>query len=331
MPGEIKRDTFIDEIDAEIPEVIAVEEADDCEPDAAALAKVEAHQPQIIDVAADDKIVEAYLGDTVRMYLKEIGRVPLLKTDEELALAKKAHHGDQDAKDLLIVANLRLVASIAKRFINRGMPLQDLIQEGTIGLMHAVEKFDYSKGFKFSTYATWWIRQAVSRALADQQRSIRLPVHVVELINKLKRIRSQIAQSLGRDPTAAELAVASGEPEVKVEEVLRMSQDALSLETPAGDDEDSQLGDFLEDDDSASPEAEAERESLHEELTQALSLLDARERKVVELRFGLEDNTPRTLEEVGKMMGVTRERIRQIEAKALRKLRYKTRIARIED
>ena len=269
--------------------------------------------------------------DPVRMYLKEIGNVPLLTSEQEVRLAKLVEQGDQDAKNQLTEANLRLVVSIAKKYVGRGMPFLDLIQEGNMGLMKAVDKFDYTKGYKFSTYATWWIRQAITRGIADTGRTIRVPVHMVETINKTLRMSRQLLQELGREPTPAEVADKLGVPESRVREVLKISRDPVSLDTPIGEEDDSHLGDFIEDDTALSPADSATFSMLREELNNALSSLTSREREVVTLRFGLEDGRARTLEEVGREFNVTRERIRQIEAKALRKLRHPSRSKRLKD
>lgn len=271
------------------------------------------------------------INDPVRMYLKEIGRVSLLTADEEVALALEIEQGDQEAKQRLAEANLRLVVSIAKRYVGRGMQFLDLIQEGNMGLMKAVEKFDYRKGFKFSTYATWWIRQAITRAIADQARTIRIPVHMVETINKLIRIQRQLLQDLGREPTPEEIGAEMDMPTEKVREILKIAQEPVSLETPIGEEDDSHLGDFIEDQDATSPEDHASYELLKEQLESVLDTLTDREENVLRLRFGLDDGRTRTLEEVGKVFGVTRERIRQIEAKALRKLRHPSRSKQLKD
>jgi RNA polymerase primary sigma factor len=274
---------------------------------------------------------ELPLSDPVRMYLREIGKIALLTADEEVALAKGVEAGDPVAKAHLVDANLRLVVSIAKKYIGRGMLFLDLIQEGNLGLIRAVEKFDYQKGFKFSTYATWWIRQAITRAIADQARTIRIPVHMVETINKLIRISRQLVQRLGREPTAEEIAAEMEISSDRVEEIQRIAQEPVSLETPIGEEEDSQLGDFLEDKDMPNPEEVAASMILREQLEEMLDDLSEREREVLRLRFGLEDGHAHTLEDVGKRFGVTRERIRQIEAKALRKLRHPSRSRRLKD
>ena len=271
------------------------------------------------------------IDDPVRMYLKEIGRVPLLSAEEEVRLAKRMEQGDEEAKKQLAEANLRLVVSIAKRYVGRGMLFLDLIQEGNLGLIKAVEKFDYGKGFKFSTYATWWIRQAITRAIADQARTIRIPVHMVETINKLIRVSRQLLQELGRDPTPEEIAAAMEIPVERVREIQKVAQEPVSLETPIGEEEDSHLGDFIEDEDAPAPAEAASYILLKEQLESVLDTLTAREEKVLRLRFGLDDGRSRTLEEVGQEFGVTRERIRQIEAKALRKLRPPSRSRKLKD
>ncbi len=271
------------------------------------------------------------INDPVRMYLKEIGQIKLLTLEEESKLADRILAGEQEAKNILAEANLRLVVSIAKRYVGRGMLFLDLIQEGNIGLMKAVDKFDVSKGYKFSTYATWWIRQAITRAIADQARTIRVPVHMVETINKLARVQRQLTLELNREPTEEELAKKMNTNVEKIREIYKISQDPVSLETPIGEEDDSHLGDFIKDERSLSPEEFATNEMLKDEISQVLLTLTEREEKVVRLRFGLEDGKPRTLEEVGQMFGVTRERIRQIEAKALRKLRHPSRSRKLRD
>lgn len=271
------------------------------------------------------------IDDPVRMYLKEIGKIPLLKPHEEVELARRMHEGDELAKQRLVEANLRLVVSIAKRYVGRGMLFLDLIQEGNLGLIKAVEKFDYVKGFKFSTYATWWIRQAITRAIADQARTIRIPVHMVETINKLIRVSRQLLQELGRDPKPEEIAKEMDMTEDKVREIMKIAQDPVSLETPIGEEEDSHLGDFIPDDDALAPAEAAAYSLLKEQIEDVLGSLNEREQKVLKLRFGLEDGRARTLEEVGKEFDVTRERIRQIEAKALRKLRHPSRSKKLRD
>jgi len=271
------------------------------------------------------------IDDPVRMYLKEIGKVPLLTSEEEIELAKRMENGDEEAKKRLAEANLRLVVSIAKRYVGRGMLFLDLIQEGNLGLIKAVEKFDFRKGFKFSTYATWWIRQAITRAIADQARTIRIPVHMVETINKLIRVSRQLLQELGRDPTPEEIANEMGMSEEKVRDIQKISQEPVSLETPIGEEEDSHLGDFIPDDDAPAPAESAAFTLLKEQLIDVLDTLTPREEKVLRLRFGLDDGRARTLEEVGREFNVTRERIRQIEAKALRKLRHPSRSKKLKD
>ncbi len=271
------------------------------------------------------------IDDPVRMYLKEIGRVPLLNADEEVKLARRMEDGDEEAKRRLAEANLRLVVSIAKRYVGRGMLFLDLIQEGNLGLIKAVEKFDYKKGYKFSTYATWWIRQAITRAIADQARTIRIPVHMVETINKLIRVSRQLLQELGREPSPDEIATEMDIPVERVREIMKIAQEPVSLETPIGEEEDSHLGDFIEDEDAPAPAEAASFILLKEQLEEVLDTLTPREEKVLRLRFGLDDGRSRTLEEVGQEFGVTRERIRQIEAKALRKLRHPSRSKKLKD
>jgi len=281
-----------------------------------------------MDISAPDTI---NIDDPVRMYLKEIGKVPLLTADEEIILAKRMEQGEEAAKKKLAEANLRLVVSIAKRYVGRGMQFLDLIQEGNLGLIKAVEKFDYRKGYKFSTYATWWIRQAITRAIADQARTIRIPVHMVETINKLIKVSRQLLQEFGRDPQPEEIAEVMGISVEKVREIMKIAQEPVSLETPIGEEEDSHLGDFIPDDDAPAPSEAAAFTMLKEQLTEVLDTLTPREEKVLRLRFGLDDGRARTLEEVGKEFEVTRERIRQIEAKALRKLRHPSRSKKLKD
>ena len=281
-----------------------------------------------IDLSVPDGVS---IEDPVRMYLKEIGKVPLLTAEEEIELAKRMELGDEEAKKRLAEANLRLVVSIAKRYVGRGMLFLDLIQEGNLGLIKAVEKFDYRKGYKFSTYATWWIRQAITRAIADQARTLRIPVHMVETINKLIRVSRQLLQELGREPTPEEIAEEMNMPVERVREILKISQEPVSLETPIGEEEDSHLGDFIQDDNVPVPADAAAFTLLKEQLVEVLSTLTDREQKVLRLRFGLDDGRARTLEEVGKEFNVTRERIRQIEAKALRKLRHPSRSRKLKD
>ena len=285
-------------------------------------------EPEEIDISVPEGIS---IDDPVRMYLKEIGKVPLLTADEEIELAQRMEQGDEEAKKRLCEANLRLVVSIAKRYVGRGMLFLDLIQEGNLGLIKAVEKFDYRKGYKFSTYATWWIRQAITRAIADQARTIRIPVHMVETINKLIRVSRQLLQEYGREPLPEEIAAEMGIPEDKVREIIKIAQEPVSLETPNGEEEDSHLGVFIPDDDAPAPAEAAAFTLLKEQLMSVLSTLTPREEMVLKLRFGLEDGRARTLEEVGKEFKVTRERIRQIEAKALRKLRHPSRSRKLKD
>ena len=298
------------------------------EPDLEDLKEVENLK---LDEITDASFEGISVDDPVRMYLREIGRIPLLTYDEELELAKKILEGDEDAKQKLAESNLRLVVSIAKKYVGRGMLFLDLIQEGNMGLIKAVEKFDYTKGFKFSTYATWWIRQAITRAIADQARTIRIPVHMVETINKLIRTSRHLLQQLGREPTPEEIAAEMEIPVEKVTEIQKIAQDPVSLETPIGEEEDSHLGDFIQDEDSPAPHDAASYTMLREQLEEVMNTLTPREAKVLKLRFGLEDGKSRTLEEVGKEFNVTRERIRQIEAKALRKLRHPSRSKKLRD
>ena len=281
--------------------------------------------------ALPEDVENAKLDDPVRMYLKEIGRIKLLTPEEEQEIAKKMAEGDEDARKRMSEANLRLVVSIAKRYVGRGMQLLDLIQEGNLGLMKAVEKFDYTKGYKFSTYATWWIRQSITRAIADQARTIRIPVHMVETINRVLRTSHSMVQKLGREPTTKEIADELHIEESKVEEVLKIAQEPVSLETPIGEEEDSHLGDFIQDDEASQPSEEASYTLLREQLEEVLSTLTPREEQVLRMRFGLVDGKPHTLEEVGKEFDVTRERIRQIESKALRKLRHPSRSKKLRD
>lgn len=292
------------------------------------LEEIEVDEKPIVEVDISDSVS---VNDPVRLYLKEIGKVPLLSAEEEIDLAQRMEQGDDFAKKKLAEANLRLVVSIAKRYVGRGMSFLDLIQEGNLGLIKAVEKFDYTKGFKFSTYATWWIRQAITRAIADQARTIRIPVHMVETINKLIRVSRQLLQELGREPTPAEIGKEMGFSEEKVREIQKIAQDPVSLETPIGEEEDSHLGDFIPDDEAPAPAEAASFALLKEQLIEVLSTLTEREEKVLRLRFGLDDGRARTLEEVGKEFNVTRERIRQIEAKALRKLRHPSRSKKLKD
>ncbi len=297
------------------------------------LSSESAKEPEV-EMTEDETALSSNvkINDSVRMYLKEIGRVPLLSADEEVNLALRIQQGDQEAKQDLAEANLRLVVSIAKRYVGRGMQFLDLIQEGNMGLMKAVEKFDHTKGFKFSTYATWWIRQAITRAIADQARTIRIPVHMVETINKLVRIQRQLLQDLGREPTPEEIGAEMDLPTEKVREILKIAQEPVSLETPIGEEDDSHLGDFIEDDNATSPAEHTAYALLKEQLDEVLEQLTDREENVLRLRFGLDKNGEiRTLEQVGQVFGVTRERIRQIEAKALRKLRHPSRSKQLKD
>ncbi len=295
-------------------------------------ANGDAKKASEVEILSDEDITkDMNINDPVRMYLKEIGRISLLSTEEEMELSIRVANGDEEAAALLAESNLRLVVSIAKRYVGRGLLFLDLIQEGNIGLMKAVEKFDYDKGYKFSTYATWWIRQAITRALADQARTIRVPVHMVETINKMSRIQRQMTLELNREPTEEELAEKMDISVEKVREVIKISQDPVSLETPIGEEDDSHLGDFIKDESSLSPEEYASNEILKEEIKSVLETLQPREQQVLELRFGLIDGTCYTLEEVGRRFNVTRERIRQIEAKALRKLRHPSRAKKLKD
>ena len=327
-----KLDRIYDFLDKKHVDVLKMSNDDDIDPDL--FSEDEDADPEDeIDVEHIDLSVPEGIGvdDPVRMYLKEIGKVPLLSPDEEIELAKKIELGDEEAKKKLAESNLRLVVSIAKRYAGRGMQLLDLIQEGNLGLIKAVEKFDYRKGYKFSTYATWWIRQAITRAIADQARTIRIPVHMVETINRLVRTQRQLVQKLGREATPEELAKELDMPVERVREIMKISQDPVSLETPIGEEEDSHLGDFIQDNNVEVPADAATYTLLHEQLMDVLSTLTEREQKVLRLRFGLDDGRPRTLEEVGRQFNVTRERIRQIEAKALRKLRHPSRSKILKD
>jgi RNA polymerase primary sigma factor len=322
-----------DEIDIEPEQIEKIYEAmENAGVDVVGDIEAEMQDIQLTEEDFDISIPEGInIDDPVRMYLKEIGKVPLLSADEEIELAQRMGEGDEDAKRRLAEANLRLVVSIAKRYVGRGMLFLDLIQEGNLGLIKAVEKFDYKKGFKFSTYATWWIRQAITRAIADQARTIRIPVHMVETINKLIRVSRQLLQELGRDPLPEEIAKEMNMPVEKVREIMKISQEPVSLETPIGEEEDSHLGDFIPDDDAPAPSEAAAFTLLKEQLIDVLDTLTPREEKVLRLRFGLDDGRARTLEEVGKEFQVTRERIRQIEAKALRKLRHPSRSKKLKD
>ena len=309
-------------------EVVAEADVDSSSGEARIKPKEEAEEIILND---EDITKDININDPVRMYLKEIGRISLLSSTEEMEISRRVADGDEEAKRILAESNLRLVVSIAKRYVGRGLLFLDLIQEGNIGLMKAVEKFDYDKGYKFSTYATWWIRQAITRALADQARTIRVPVHMVETINKMSRVQRQLTLELNREPSEEEIAKKMGVGIEKVREVLKISQEPVSLETPIGEEEDSHLGDFLKDESSLSPEEYTENEILKEEIKEVLMSLQAREQEVLELRFVLIDGTCHTLEEVGKKFNVTRERIRQIEAKALRKLRHPSRAKKLRD
>jgi RNA polymerase primary sigma factor len=319
-----KWDMVFDFLDANKVDILRMGNDDDMEPD---LFEEDIDLEQI-DLSVPDGIG---MEDPVRMYLKDIGKILLLSPEEELELAKRIELGDEEAKNKLAEANLRLVVSIAKRYAGRGMQFLDLIQEGNLGLIKAVDKFDYRKGFKFSTYATWWIRQAITRAIADQARTIRIPVHMVETINRLVRTSRQLLQELGREPQPEEIAQRMDLPVERIREVMKISQDPVSLETPIGEEEDSHLGDFIQDEHVAVPVDAATFTLLHEQLLEVLDTLTEREQKVLKLRFGLEDGRPRTLEEVGREFNVTRERIRQIEAKALRKLRHPSRSKKLKD
>lgn len=321
-------DQIIETLEQNHVDVLRITEGDDVSEEEIILTEEDEVDVENIDLSVPDGVS---IEDPVRMYLKEIGKVPLLNAEEEIDLAKKMEMGDAEAKKRLAEANLRLVVSIAKRYVGRGMLFLDLIQEGNMGLIKAVEKFDYRKGYKFSTYATWWIRQAITRAIADQARTIRIPVHMVETINKLIRVSRQLLQELGREPTPEEIAEEMNMPEERVREILKISQEPVSLETPIGEEEDSHLGDFIQDDNVPVPSDAAAFTLLKEQLVEVLGTLTEREQKVLRLRFGLDDGRARTLEEVGKEFNVTRERIRQIEAKALRKLRHPSRSRKLKD
>ena len=332
--GEIldpeKLDRIYDFLDSQHVDVLRLDE-EEIEPDLFLEEEMEEEEEVTadpMDLSVPDGIS---LADPIRMYLKEIGKIPLLSTEEEIELAKRMEKGDEEARKKLAEANLRLVVSIAKRYAGRGMQFLDLIQEGNLGLIKAVEKFDYRKGYKFSTYATWWIRQAITRAIADQARTIRIPVHMVETINRLIRTSRQMVQELGREPTPEELAKKLDMPVERVREIKKISQDPVSLETPIGEEEDSHLGDFIQDDNVMVPADQATFTLLHEQLMESLETLTEREQQVLRLRFGLDDGRPRTLEEGGRVFHVTRERIRQIEAKALRKLRHPSRSKKLKD
>ena len=325
---EEQMDEILDALEKSGIDVLRITDDDDIPDEELLLSDEDEVDMENLDLSIPDGIS---IEDPVRMYLKEIGKVPLLSAEEEIELAKRMENGDQEAKKRLAEANLRLVVSIAKRYVGRCMLFLDLIQEGNLGLIKAVEKFDYRKGYKFSTYATWWIRQAITRAIADQARTIRIPVHMVETINKLIRVSRQLLQELGREPTPEEISEEMGMPVDRVREILKISQEPVSLETPIGEEEDSHLGDFIQDDNVPVPAEAASFTLLREQLVEVLGTLTEREQKVLRLRFGLDDGRARTLEEVGKEFNVTRERIRQIEAKALRKLRHPSRSRKLKD
>ena len=332
-PVSNQLDRLFEFLDQNKVDVIRMGTEDELDPDLFIEEEMELDEEEEIDVEHLDLSVPegVSLEDPVRMYLKEIGKIPLLGMEDAVELAKKMELGDPEARKRLAESNLRLVVSIAKRYVGRGMQFLDLIQEGNLGLIKAVEKFDYTKGYKFSTYATWWIRQAITRAIADQARTIRIPVHMVETINRLVRTSRQLLQELGREPTTEEIAARLDLPVERVSEIMKMSQEPVSLETPIGEEEDSHLGDFIQDDNVLVPQDAAAFTLLHEQLMEVLLTLTEREQKVLRLRFGLDDGRPRTLEEVGKQFNVTRERIRQIEAKALRKLRHPSRSKKLKD
>ena len=332
-PAANQLDRLFEFLDQNKVDVIRMGTEDELDPDLFIEEEMELDEEEEIDVEHLDLSVPegVSLEDPVRMYLKEIGKIPLLGMEDEVELAKKMELGDPEARKRLAESNLRLVVSIAKRYVGRGMQFLDLIQEGNLGLIKAVEKFDYTKGYKFSTYATWWIRQAITRAIADQARTIRIPVHMVETINRLVRTSRQLLQELGREPTTEEIAARLDLPVERVSVIMKMSQEPVSLETPIGEEEDSHLGDFIQDDNVLVPQDAAAFTLLHEQLMEVLLTLTEREQKVLRLRFGLDDGRPRTLEEVGKQFNVTRERIRQIEAKALRKLRHPSRSKKLKD
>ena len=332
-PAANQLDRLFEFLDQNKVDVIRMGTENELDPDLFIEEEMELDEEEEIDMEHLDLSVPegVSLEDPVRMYLKEIGKIPLLGMEDEVELAKKMELGDPEARKRLAESNLRLVVSIAKRYVGRGMQFLDLIQEGNLGLIKAVEKFDYTKGYKFSTYATWWIRQAITRAIADQARTIRIPVHMVETINRLVRTSRQLLQELGREPTTEEIAARLDLPVERVSEIMKMSQEPVSLETPIGEEEDSHLGDFIQDDNVLVPQDAAAFTLLHEQLMEVLLTLTEREQKVLRLRFGLDDGRPRTLEEVGKQFNVTRERIRQIEAKALRKLRHPSRSKKLKD
>ena len=329
MPLEEEQfEKILEMLDQNGVDVLRITDDDDVDDEEIILTDEDEVDVENIDLSVPEGIS---IEDPVRMYLKEIGKVPLLSAEEEIELAQRMEEGDQEAKKRLAEANLRLVVSIAKRYVGRGMLFLDLIQEGNLGLIKAVEKFDYRKGYKFSTYATWWIRQAITRAIADQARTIRIPVHMVETINKLIRIQRQLLQDLGREPLPEEIGAEMDMPTEKVRNILKIAQEPVSLETPIGEEDDSHLGDFIEDQDATSPADHAAYEMMKKQLENVLDTLTDREENVLRLRFGLDDGRTRTLEEVGKVFGVTRERIRQIEAKALRKLRHPSRSKQLKD
>lgn len=321
-------DKILETLEQNSVDILRITEDDDVDDEEIILTEEDDVDVENLDLTVPDGIS---IEDPVRMYLKEIGKVPLLSAEEEIELAKKMEMGDLESKQRLAEANLRLVVSIAKRYVGRGMLFLDLIQEGNLGLIKAVEKFDYRKGYKFSTYATWWIRQAITRAIADQARTIRIPVHMVETINKVIRVSRQLLQELGHDPSPNEIAAEMNMPVDKVREIMKIAQEPVSLETPIGEEEDSHLGDFIPDEGASEPSEAASFTLLKEQLMDVLSTLTPREEKVLKLRFGIEDGRTRTLEEVGKEFNVTRERIRQIEAKALRKLRHPSRSKKLKD
>ena len=333
QPTSDQMDQLFDFLEQSKVDIIRMDSAQELDQDLFIEEEINLEEEEEIGVEHLDLSVPegVSLEDPVRMYLKEIGKIPLLSMEEEIELAKSMELGSEDARKRLAESNLRLVVSIAKRYVGRGMQFLDLIQEGNLGLIKAVEKFDYTKGYKFSTYATWWIRQAITRSIADQARTIRIPVHMVETINRLVRTSRQLLQELGREPTTEEVAARADLPVERVSEIMKMAQEPVSLETPIGEEEDSHLGDFIQDDNVMVPQDAAAFTLLHEQLMEVLLTLTEREQKVLRLRFGLDDGRPRTLEEVGRQFNVTRERIRQIEAKALRKLRHPSRSKKLKD